>query len=458
MNKNDYLGWQEVFHFSFEQSVKTKAYKVSLIIFAIGVFLAMPIMGLIQNKGENKLGATEVEQLLIYDETGLDIDYSSFGNGERYENLKPAVNPADSYEEEVKKLEDEADSRVVLLRIRFEETGRFQLTFVKSAKAGFQEKDYKALTTDFGSFFEEAKREAIEVTPEQYEFINQTVSSSVEFVSVTEDGAVSIAPNEKTEGISMQEYGILLAGIIVVMMIINLSGGQIANSIVTEKSTRVVEYLMINVRPMALIVGKILASLLLVVIQLGSIGIAFGLGKLVSRYLFGGQQADSTQSSLGMFLERLNEISPLRLAIGLAVILIGVLLFSIIAGLAGASVSKIDELAEGMKLYQMTMVFGSYVGIGVCIMEMIGGVSPVILDVLCLIPVAAPFILPMNLLLGKVDIWVGLLSLGLLTVFTIALFSFTAKVYESMIFYNGNVLKLKDIIQIAKNRKTKRGE
>jgi len=44
-------------------------------------------------------------------------------------------------------------------------------------------------------------------------------------------------------------------------------------------------------------------------------------------------------------------------------------------------------------------------------------------------------------------------SLAVVTVCTAALFSFTAKVYESMIFYNGNVLKLKDILQIAKNRR-----
>ena len=65
----------------------------------------------------------------------------------------------------------------------------------------------------------------------------------------------------------MEEYMVLLMGIMIVTMIVSLSGGSIATSIVTEKTTRVVEYLMINVRPMALIVGKILASLVMVFVQ-----------------------------------------------------------------------------------------------------------------------------------------------------------------------------------------------
>lgn len=71
------------------------------------------------------------------------------------------------------------------------------------------------------------------------------------------------------------------------MMFINMSGSQIALAIVTEKSTRVVEYLMINVRPMALIVGKIMASLTTVLIQFAAYGVSYllsrGLGDDVRR-------------------------------------------------------------------------------------------------------------------------------------------------------------------------------
>lgn len=138
--------------------------------------------------------------------------------------------------------------------------------------------------------------------------------------------------------------------------------------------------------------------------------------------------------------------------LALAMILVGVLFFSIIAGLAGASVSKMEEMAEGLKVYQMLMIIGSYIGIFLCIMQMMGNVSDAVVDICCILPLSAPFVMPANLLLGKVGTGTAIVSLILVTLCTAALFAFTAKVYESMIFYNGNVLKLKDILQIARNR------
>ena len=117
-----------------------------------------------------------------------------------------------------------------------------------------------------------------------------------------------------------------------------------------------------------------------------------------------------------------------------------------------------EEVAEGMKLFQMTMVIGAYLGIGLCIVLMMGGDNQVFTIVCSLIPISAPFVVPACLLIGKISLGIALVSLVLLLVITALLFSFTAKVYESMIFYNGSVMKLKDILQIAKNRKQVAGK
>ena len=61
--------------------------------------------------------------------------------------------------------------------------------------------------------------------------------------------------------------------------------------------------------------------------------------------------------------------------------------------------------------------------------------------------------MPACLILNKIPLWIGLLGLAMILLLVVCLFSFTAKVYESMIFYNGSVMKVKDILQIAKNRR-----
>lgn len=127
---------------------------------------------------------------------------------------------------------------------------------------------------------------------EQLDFINQPVTSRVEHT--TQEG--EITPEEDGEGISMSEYYVLLAGIVIVLMIVNMGGGQIALSIVTEKSTKVVEYLMINVRPMALIVGKILAALTTVLIQFAACGVSYLLSREIAKLIFELPRAAPRQS------------------------------------------------------------------------------------------------------------------------------------------------------------------
>lgn len=455
MKRSDYAGWKEVFSFSLRQEMKQKSFRGLLIVMCVLILAFVPVSTWLSQRGEEQEKDTEVSLLTIYDETGLHIDYTHALEGERYVAMQVAQVYGEGFEEHVKTLEESEDSTELIVHIAYEEAGYFNLTFVKAASAALKDKDCDKLTEDFESFFQDARISAVDVSQEQLDFINQPVETRIEYT--TSEG--EITPEEEGEGISMTEYYVLLAGIVIVMMIVNMGGGQIAFSIVTEKSSRVVEYLMINVRPMALIVGKILAALTTVIIQFAAYGICYLISSGISGLLFGsaGTFLGSTQggepqqmSGIGAMFAGVNAGTVL---LAFVMILAGVFFYSIVAGLAGASVSKMEEMAEGLKLYQMLLVVGSYIGIFLCIMQMMGNVSQTVVNICCVIPLSAPFVMPANLLLGKLSMPVALISLALVLLSTAVLFSFTAKVYESMIFYNGNVLKLKDILQIAKNRK-----
>lgn len=448
MKKNDFTGWREVFGFSFRQGVKQGSYKGFLIFMCIVMLACVPVITLIQNRNDKSEDESKVTVLTVYDETGLNIDYTQALPWERYAGVQIVSNPANTFEEHTKALEESEDSREVLLHIVYEEAGYFNLTFVKAVSADLKDDDYNRLVDDFESFFNEAKLRAVDVTGEQMAFINQSVDSCVRFA--LENG--EIAPQkEEQESISMEEYYILLGGIMVVIMIVSFVGSSIATSIVTEKSTRVVEYLMINIRPMALIVGKILASLLMVLIQFGAMGICYLLSTGINYMLFGADAGIDIAAS--PVLSKFLGLNPVNLILAVVVILLGVLFYSILAGLAGASVSKLEEMAEGMKIYQMVMMIGSYFGIFLAIMQMFGKSNDILLYVGCMLPVSTPFIVPAYLLLGKIGLLEAFIGIVILAAFTALLFAFTAKVYESLIFYNGKVMKVGDIIQIAKKRR-----
>lgn len=452
MNKRDYTGWKDVFTFSFIQGIKSKAYKVSLLIFAGLCLVGVPFLGFVNSKGSDKQEPTKVENLFVCDSTSFSFDYENLLKDARYSALKISEKGAEEFGGLKEELKNNPQAADVLVKVDYDPAGVFSLTFVKGNSPIFSADDYEQLTEDFRKEFEEAKITAIDVTKEQMEHVTAPVEYVVEKTSFDENHNAFIEPMKENEGISFAEYSILLGGLIFVMMIINLSGGQIANQIVTEKSTRVVEYLMINVRPLALIIGKILSSLLMVVIEFAVMIVGFIIGNRISETLFG-TSGMASESSIVLFVKSLSQISPARFALCLVVVLLGVLFFSIIAGLAGASVSKMEEMAEGMKLYQLFLILGSYTGIAVCIMQMSGSVDSSVITALSIFPVSAPFILPGNLILGKISMMTGIIGAVLLAVVTSLLYMFTAGVYEAMIFYNGKVLKIKDIIGIYKKRR-----
>ena len=67
-----------------------------------------------------------------------------------------------------------------------------------------------------------------------------------------------------------------------------------------------------------------------------------------------------------------------------------------------------------------------------------------------LVPLTSVFLAPGALLTGYLSAGLGVLALLIMIISNVLLVRFVADVYESMIYYNGTHLKLKDIIGISK--------
>ena len=88
---------------------------------------------------------------------------------------------------------------------------------------------------------------------------------------VTKVTSTDLAGEELTDessAISFSEYWFVYGILFFVLMATVLTGTQVATSIVTEKSNRVVEYLLISVKPLALMIGKVLAMMTAALIQM----------------------------------------------------------------------------------------------------------------------------------------------------------------------------------------------
>lgn len=456
MKKSDFTGWKEVYSFTFSQTVKQKGYISFLVICAVIALFSSTVIALVRQFNDAKEEKTSVSEVVVFDETGLEIDYTDAFVDTKYEKVSVISHPSKSFDEYEKQMEAKADE-TMLVRITFDkENEDYNLLFVKGKDVNLSELESEAFSGEFCDFFEEARIEAIDISEQQREFINTDIEKEVKELSET--GEVI---DSKKDSISFEDYFILLAFLMICMMIINVSANQVSLSIVTEKSSRVIEYLMINVRPLALIVGKLLATIVASLLQMVTIGLCYMSSSIVSsmitphlsKLLFGIEQTAEEVSvadeALAASIEMIHGIRLEYVFFALLFMVLGIIFYGIIAGLLGASVSKMDEMQEAMATFQILLVLGCYADLALCVLQISEKASPMLAKILSIIPVTSPFLVPGNMLLGNMS-WPLIIASIIVMLISIALlFVLTACVYEAMIFYNGNPMKFKDIVALA---------
>ena len=66
------------------------------------------------------------------------------------------------------------------------------------------------------------------------------------------------------------------------------------------------------------------------------------------------------------------------------------------------------------------------------------------------LPLSSVFVVPAYLILGKISLATALISFGILVASTIFVWFFVTKVFETVLYNNGSVMKFKQILAIYK--------
>ncbi len=231
---------------------------------------------------------------------------------------------------------------------------------------------------------------------------------------------------------------------IVVLILCTYSSSYIIQSVLEEKDSKLVELLMISVKPLALISGKILAVMTFMFGQVVGLLCCMGISGFVTDKIFGSEATGSLLANLDLeFL-----IGGISLTEGIVIVIslaLGYLTVSVISGISGACCNNIEE-AGGAATASMLLVLGGYI--------ISCGVSAVpdetVIIVSSLIPVLSIFCAPVQFIAGNIDLWVVALSLLLQALVVAGLFVFCARVYSSLIIHSGTKVKMKELFAIAK--------
>ncbi|WP_347755614.1 ABC transporter permease [Agrococcus sp. ProA11] len=220
----------------------------------------------------------------------------------------------------------------------------------------------------------------------------------------------------------MLTYLIGLAFGIVFLMSATTYGQTIAQSVVEEKQSRIVEIMLATVSARAILAGKVLGNSVL----------AFAQIVLIAAFVLLGGAVTGSQLLL----------DGLGMPIVWFVVLftVGFVMLAALYSAAAALVSRSEDIATAtspLLLFVMIPYF----------LVIIFNNNPVALQAMSYVPFSAPVAVPMRVYLGTMEWWEPYLSLAILIAFTVLVIGFAARIYERSLLKTGAMVKWKDALK-----------
>nr|WP_321237105.1 ABC transporter permease [uncultured Psychroserpens sp.] len=251
------------------------------------------------------------------------------------------------------------------------------------------------------------------------------------------------------------------AGYLLFMFII-IYGNMIMRSVIEEKTSRIIEIIISSVKPVQLMLGKIIGTSLAGITQFAIWVVLGGVLMLVLSTIFGISMTEMQTPQQDMMNQAMqnpdvaNEVqlawqSFLNLPLANLVIAFlfffigGYLLYSSLYAAVGAAVDNETDTQQFMLPILMPLILAVYVGIFTVIEDPHGTVS----TVFSFIPFTSPVVMLMRIPFG-VPIWQQLLSFAILVAtFTFAVW-FAAKIYRVGILMYGKKPSYKELYKWIK--------
>lgn len=215
---------------------------------------------------------------------------------------------------------------------------------------------------------------------------------------------------------------------ILLLLSLMLTGQTVAQGVVEEKTSRVVEVLLAAVRPWQLMAGKVLGIGAVGLVQIGVV-----IGALVA-----------TASTLGLV-----EASSLNLGAtavaALGWFVVGFLTYALALAALAALVSRQEEVAAVTSPVTMVMMVPYFVGVSVGVNE---PDNPLVVW-MSQIPFSSPLVMPIRIAAGQVPGWQIALALGLSLALLPVLTWLAGRIYSNAVLQTGGRMKLRTALLAA---------
>ncbi|MCF0120497.1 MAG: ABC transporter permease, partial [Oscillospiraceae bacterium] len=243
---------------------------------------------------------------------------------------------------------------------------------------------------------------------------------------------------------------LIYLNIMLIYFLVLFYGQGVANCVIMEKTSKLMDTFLVSVRPKAMIAGKMLAVFCAAVLQFVSWIVALVLGIVI-----GGVVASSLHPgqafSIGAILSALNGGEQLFSAgaVPVAVIMIfaGFLLYCSLAAICGSLASKPEDLSTTLTAFSLVLIASFFCTLYSGLLD--GGIKAG-MTWLDIVPFTSILVTPARMLLGQVSVLQGTISLVIVLAVAAAFVIVAGRLYKLMAMYKGNPPKLKQLIKMIK--------
>lgn len=402
----DLSGTGQVYRFTLSQLLKSRANRVTLIIMVLLAAVSMPLTSLLGGETPETSDTAGLTSVRVDNRTDLVLDFSG-----------------DAYWADTDFSADAGEPDAVVT-VTGDETG-YQVAVVGSESADAGELSQLAETA------RQAVRDAC---------LRAAGLSSRQLEALT---ASTGEEDSHEEGFWVQ-YGYSILAMILCLM----SASYVIRAVVEEKDSRLVELLLVSVKPMALLAGKILAVMAFtfgwLLAMLAGLGVSCGL----TAGLMGPGVLQKQLSGLLAAVPRVQE--DLWQAAGVLLVLLvslglGYLTMSLIGGVAGACCSGMEEAGEATGPVMLLTMAGYLAS---CVVGAVPSGPVAVFSTLC--PIVSIFCAPVQFAGGNVSIWLVLASWVIQAAVIWGLLTLASRVYAGLIVHRGSRVKLRELMSMAK--------
>lgn len=402
----DLSGTGQVYRFTLSQLLKSRANRVTLIIMVLLAAVSMPLTALLGGETPETSDTAGLASVRVDNRTDLALDFSG-----------------DAYWADTDFSADAGEPDAVVT-ITGDETG-YQVAVNGSETAHAGELSQLAETA------RQAVRDAC---------LRAAGLSSRQMEALT----ASTGEEDSHEDGFWVQYGYSILAMILCLM----SASYVIRAVVEEKDSRLVELLLVSVKPMALLAGKILAVMAFtfgwLLAMLAGLGVSCGL----TAGLMGPGVLQKQMSGLLAAVPRVQE--DLWQAAGVLLVLLvslglGYLTMSLIGGVAGACCSGMEEAGEATGPVMLLTMAGYLAS---CVVGAVPSGPVAVFSTLC--PVVSIFCAPVQFAGGNVSFWLALASWAIQAAVIWGLLTLASRVYAGLIVHRGSRVKLRELMSMAK--------